>query len=306
MAVVTKTPAHAVPLQVLTRLREFGLRTDFTSLEVTGRAASYRAMANSAVYPSMMAELTRAKASRYTNLSPYLRWWTAGGILGHLTATKEHIEFIACAPPVENFGLQRWAANLLYSSVPVEILDDCIAKRLSTLLKVPTTRAIAATARTRIRDASGLVPPCAVASALRTICNAWTTSGRFSGPTAICPFGCGTPEADRFSHFPGCCALKEMWQEVCPAEAQFFRTLSLSIVSLAVPVMSTREVVMAVLWSDVVGQCLNDVRAASTHQYIGRDALVARLRFLGVQCDNTRALISTMRNPFVPRTAFLS
>ncbi len=73
LAVVTKTPANAVPLTVLSRLREFGLSTNFTSIAILGKAAAYRAMANSEVFPKMVAELARARASRYGNLSPFLR-----------------------------------------------------------------------------------------------------------------------------------------------------------------------------------------------------------------------------------------
>ena len=302
LAVVTKTPANAVPLPVLTRLREFGLSTNFTSLAVMGESAAYRALMSSAVYPKMVAELARARTSRYCNLSPFLRWWTKAGILGHLTKTKEHIEFIACTLPVENFGLQRWAAKLLYSSVPLESLDDCIAKRLSTFMKVQTSRATAALVRQRICAAKDNVPPCAVASVLRTICNAWTTTGRFSGPTAPCPFGCGAPEADKFSHFPGCSSLRELWQEVCPVVAPFFRNLSLAHVTISAPTLNPEEVVQAILWSDVVGQCLNDARATSPPLVLkgntGRNMIIARLRFLGVQCDKTRESIRKMRTSF--------
>jgi hypothetical protein len=304
LAVVTKTPANALPIQVLTRLREYGMSTNFTSLAVTGTASAYRALMNSEVYPKMTAELARARASRHGNLSPYLRWWTQAGILGFLAQTKEHVEFVACALPLEIFGLQRWAAKLLHSSFPVANLDICMAKRLSTFLRVETSAASAATARTRIFEARGSVPQCSIASALRTIFNAWTTSGRFSGTTAVCPFGCGAIAADRFSHFPGCSSLRELWQEVCPGVAPFFQNLALNQITLIAPLMSPEEVVMAILWSDVVGQCLNDARAAVPPLAVrgsrGKNMIIARLRFLGVQCDRTRVTIRGMRSLFLP------
>jgi hypothetical protein len=90
-----------------------------------------------------------------------------------------------------------------------------------------------------------------------------------------------------------------MWQEVCPSEAPFFRNLSLDQVTLTAPLMSPEETVMAILWSDVVGQCLNDSRAAvpphSVQGSRGKNMIIARLRFLGIQCERTRETIRSMR-----------
>ena len=299
LAVVTKTPSRAVPLAVLTRMKEFGLATNFISISIQGEAATYRAMMSSGVYHKMVSEIARARKSRYTNLSPYLRWWTCGGVLGHFAKVKEHVEYVACTLPVENFGLQRWAAKILFDSIPLATLDECLARRLTTFLKEEIFPEKAATARLRILAAKGSVPQCAVASVLRTICNAWTTTGRFSGPTAVCPFGCGIPEADMFSHFPGCSSLRDLWQEACPGAAPIFQHLTPALVTLTAPTLSAEEVVQLVLWSDVVGQCLNDARACSPPTAIqgavGRNMIVARLRFLGVQSDPARIAIRRMR-----------
>jgi hypothetical protein len=303
LAMVTKTPANALPVLVLARLREYGLTANFSSLAVIGSATAYRALMSSGVYTEMKAELARARTSRGCNLSPYLRWWTEAGIMGYIARNKEAVEFIACTLPVENFGLQQWASKILYSSTPLASLDICMAKRLSTLLREETSQTTAATARSRMAAAKGHVPQCAMSSALRTLSNAWTTSGRFAGATAACPFGCGAPAADRFSHFPGCSSLRELWQEVCPGVAPFFQHLTLQHVTLTAPIMSPEEVVFAILWSDVVGQCLNDVRSAvppvPIQGTVGRTMFIARLRFLGVQCDLTRVIIRNMRSSFL-------
>ena len=204
---------------------------------------------------------------------------------------------------METYGLQRWAAKLLTDNIPMATLDDCIAKRLTTFLKVKTSAATAAMVRKRICTAKVQVPPCAVASMLRTICNAWTTTGRFSGPTAVCPFGCGALEADRFSHFLGCSSLRDLWQEVCPGAAPIFHNMSLEINTLTLTSMTPEEVVQVILWSDVVGQCLNDARAGSPplsiQGTVGANMIIARLRFLGVQCDSTRTIIRNMRSLFL-------
>ena len=190
----------------------------------------------------------------------------------------------------------------MFDSIPLATLDECLARRLTTFLKEEISPEKAATARLRIFAAKGSVPQCAVASVLRTICNAWTTTGRFSGPTAVCPFGCGIPEADMFSHFPGCSSLRDLWQEACPGAAPIFQHLTPALVTLTAPTLSAEEVVQLVLWSDVVGQCLNDARACSPPTAIqgavGRNMIVARLRFLGVQSDPARIAIRRMRSLF--------
>ena len=224
-------------------------------------------------------------------------------MLGHLAKVKERVEFVACTLPVEDFGLQRWAAKHLQDSIPMSTIDDCLAKRLTTFLREEVSPTRAAIVRSRILAAKGFVPQCAVASVLRTICNAWTTTGRFSGDTAVCPFGCGALGGDRFSHFPVCAFLREMWKEVCPGATEFFSSLSISTITLTTHMMSQAEVVQAILWSDVVGQCLNDARAENPPRIIqgasGKDMIIARLRFLGVQCDSTRYTIQGMRSVFI-------
>ncbi len=287
-----------MPLAVLTRMKEFGLAANFISIGIQGEAATYRAMMSSGVYHKMAAEITRARKSRYS----CLRWWNCGGVLGHFAKVKEHVEYVGCTLPVEVVGLQQWAAKILFDSIPLKTLDECLARRLSTFLKEEISPEKAATARLSIFAAKGSVSRCAVAFVLRTICNAWTTTGRFSGPTAGCPFGCGTPEADKFSHFPACASLRDLWQEVCPGAAPIFQHLTPAIITLTAPMLSAEEVVQLVLWSDVVGQCLNDARACSPPSAIqgaaGRNTLVARLRFLGVQCGPARSVIRRMRSLF--------
>jgi hypothetical protein len=181
-------------------------------------------------------------------------------------------------------------------------VDDCIAKRLATFLRRETSPEAAATVRQRICAAKELVPACAVESMLRTICNAWTTTGRFSGPTAVCQLGFGAPEADRSAHFLGCSSLRDMWKDVCPAAAPIFRSLTLAQATLTNPTLSPEEVVQLILWTDVVGQCFKDSKSGNPPGLIqgvaGKNMVIARLRFLGVQCDHSREFVRNMRTMF--------
>ncbi len=134
---------------------------------------------------------------------------------------------------------------------------------------------------------------------VRNLCNAWTTSGRFGGPRACCPFGCRARNGDRWGHFVRCPALGGMWEGACPSALPVFVHFSLEKALLLSPELTRDQAVQIALWTDVVGHCANDVRAArsapSEVLLQGGGMMKARLRFLAVQCDGARAAISVMR-----------
>jgi hypothetical protein len=67
--------------------------------------------------------------------------------------------------------------------------------------------------------------------------------------------------------------------------------------------LSPDEDVQVALWTDVVGHCANDIRAAgatpSRAFEEGGDMMTARLRFLAVQSDSARTVILRIRAAFV-------
>ena len=91
--------------------------------------------------------------------------------------------------------------------------------------------------------------------------------------------------------------------DVCPGAFDFLAALTAKTITLTSPIMSDSEVVQAIIWTDVVGQCLNDARASHPPPLIKgvevKNMIVARLRFLGVQCDSTRHTIQGMRSLFL-------
>ena len=96
---------------------------------------------------------------------------------------------------------------------------------------------------------------------------------------------------------------RDVWGEVCPGALDFLAALAAKTITLTSPIMSNHEVVQAILWTDVVGQCFNEARASHPPRLIkgveGKNMIVARLRFLGVQCDSTRHTIQSMRSLFL-------
>ena len=79
----------------------------------------------------------------------------------------------------------------------------------------------------------------------------------------------------------------------------FFLEFSLERALLLSPDLLPDAVVQVALWSDVVGHCANDARAAGTAPgrvaVEGERMMAARLRFLAVQSDPARAVIRQIR-----------
>ncbi len=79
----------------------------------------------------------------------------------------------------------------------------------------------------------------------------------------------------------------------------FFAEVSLEVVLLLSPRLAPDVVVQLALWSDVVGHCANDIRAAGTAPAlvlaVGHEMMAARLRFLAVQSDLSRDVIRGIR-----------
>ena len=101
--------------------------------------------------------------------------------------------------PVDNH-VQRWCYSELMKSAKVSsraALARGLANRMTTLRKIPTTVEMAEVCIENLVKSKGHLPCAVFVSVVRSICNAWTTTGRFSGPTAACPFSvvlsAGTP-----------------------------------------------------------------------------------------------------------------
>ena len=90
-----------------------------------------------------------------------------------------------------------------------------------------------------------------------------------------------------------------MWEDTCPSALPIFANFSFVKAVLLSPDLTRDEAVQVALWTDVVGHCANDVRAAGTSPETvflkGEGMMAARLRFLAVQSDGARENIRLMR-----------
>ena len=260
IAIILKTPSRAIPGPVLMQAKSFGFEMHLPDLSILGRAASFRVATLSAVLPAILKELDRARRARALNISPFLRTWVSKGVVGHLNDTANEFALHFSGLPPVGRGLQAWATKEIRSQLSPEVADRAILKRLSTVLGRPASLEEAVLARNRMHALKLLFPPVVLASVLRSVCNAWTTTGRFSGPTLPCPFGCQRRAGDRWSHFPGCPAIRRMWQETCPRFVNIFQRMTLENLLLISPDMPNEVVAQIALWTDVVGHASNDIR----------------------------------------------
>jgi len=298
-AIVLKTPYRAVPVALLRSGRAFGLSYDLPDLRTLGLAATFRAAESSGVLAAVVAEHRRARASREVNISPFLRAWTQAGVVGHMSNTQTNLKLLFELPPLAGRGLQAVATRMLRKHFDLDSIDRTLLRRVTMMVGVPITIVAIRRMRAYLLSLLHLVPQVVVSSMVRSICNAWTTSGRFSGPRAPCPFGCGAPAGDKWAHFAICPFIRRMWEATCPSANVLFLELSLERALLLSPDLLPDAVVQVALWSDVVGHCANDARAAGTAPgrvaVEGEGMMAARLRFLAVQSDPARAVIQQIR-----------
>jgi hypothetical protein len=265
-----------------------------------GRAAAFRAAESSGVLENVVAEHRRARGARYQNLSPFLREWTSAGVVGHLRENQIELRALFDQMPPVGRGIQAWAVKKLRRQFCLGEIDAILRRRVSEMTGAPIPLDAVCRMRARLVALHLCVSPVVQSSMVRSVCNAWTTSGRFSGPRSPCPFGCGARRGDRWAHFTVCSAISRMWLQACPStDVIFFSQLTLELVLLLSPRLAPDVVVQLALWTDVVGHCANDARAAGTAPARvlaeGHEMMNARLRFLAVQSDCSRVVIQRIR-----------
>jgi hypothetical protein len=194
-------------------------------------------------------------------------------------------------------GLQAWVVNELQKEFNIDLADRAVARRASAMLGRPISTVAAGRLREFLHTMR--VPPVVISAMIRSSSNAWTTTGRFSGPNMSCPFGCGAQSGDKWAHFPSCPSIRRMWGEVCPHAHCVFANLTLEDALLLSPGLSNEAASQVAIWTDVVGHLSNDIRANATSPTRvlaeGADMMEARLRHLSVLCDGAGAVIRLIR-----------
>ena len=187
LAVILKAPYRSVPLSLLRSATAFGLSIDVPDIATLGLAATFRAATASHALERLTDEHRRARAARACNLSPFLNAWTRAGVVGHMSDTLSLLNTRFSDPPPGGRGVQRWATSKLRKEFKLEIADLAIARRTSAMVGLPITIEDTGRLRGRLLSMRNSLPPVVLSSMVRSICNAWTTTGRFSGQLRHAP-----------------------------------------------------------------------------------------------------------------------
>ena len=83
-----------------------GLNLEVIGLQTLSLAATFRAASASSALPLLVKEHIKARGSRYSNISPFLRSWTGAGAVGHMHSTFSHLSASCSLPIPHGQGLQ--------------------------------------------------------------------------------------------------------------------------------------------------------------------------------------------------------
>ena len=173
-----------------------------------------------------------------------------------------------------------------------------VAARMSTLRGLRTSDDEAAIRRNRMFSARKSVPIVVMTSVVNINCNAWTTTGRFSGPTAVCPFGCGAPLGDSLAHFLGCHNFRSMWR-MCAHQRVQFCCISHWKMCYSSPKTCPAMRFLSLPCGLMLWGTAHDIKARAVlpcrMEVAGPRMIEARLRYLAVQSASTRSVIRGMR-----------
>ena len=113
---------------------------------------------------------------------------------------------------------------------------------------------------TNMNAVSSVLPPYVMASVLRTVCNAWTTSRRFRDEHPHCRLGCQAVGGDDIMHYPYCPVFLQYVSGVSVlSDCLWAHSGELSYFML-MQVSGFEDLVRTALWVDVLLQGVNWMR----------------------------------------------
>ena len=123
---------------------------------------------------------------------------------------------------------------------------------------------------TNLNAVSAILPPFVMASVLRSVCNAWTTSRMFRDEHPHCRFGCQAVGGDDIRHYPYCPAFLQYVPGVSVlSDCLWAHSGELSFFML-VQRTGFEDFVRTAVWVDVLLQGVNWMRLHTTGAYTER------------------------------------
>ena len=138
------------------------------------------------------------------------------------------------------------------------------------------------------KNASRILPQHVCSAFLKTIGNAWITSGRLGGTVDPCIFGCGRPQGDTVSHLVHCPCFRAAARPYMPPHYACWPVAPNDVELLGLDGASTTTIMNRILWVEVAMHCSNTLRRRKWD--LGQ-LVVARVRALCRESPVVRRLM---------------
>ena len=123
---------------------------------------------------------------------------------------------------------------------------------------------------TNLNAISSVLPPCVLASVLRTVCNAWTTSRRFRDEHPHCRLGCQAVGGDDIRHYPFCPVFLQFVAGTSVLSDCLWAHLGELSFFMLVQTTAFEDMVRTAVWVDVFLQGVNWMRLHPTETFLER------------------------------------
>ena len=270
--IVTGTPRHAYGASILCHLQTLGFPpcSDFPNLPLVSRATAYRTATRSHVLSPLCVLVDAARDSDDAFFLPRLRGWASTNSLSYLCRVKREVEAIPGAPvDAGQLHFQRIVMTFLRSIAGSSALRDTLVRRAIHFgFRRPAD--MVENFVTNMNAVSTVLPPYVMASMLRTVCNAWTTSRRFRDDHRHCRLGCLAVGGHDIRHYPFCPVFLQYVSGVSVLSDCLWANSGELSYFMLMQVSGIEDLVRTALWVDVLLQGVNWMRLHPSEDFSDR------------------------------------
>jgi hypothetical protein len=201
---------------------------------------------------------------------PRHRDWAEANSLSYLLRVKREVEAIPAVPSDDG---QRHFQGILLKFLKTtsgngELRATLIRRAIHYGFRLPEL--LVDNFVTNLNAISSVLPPCVLASVLRTVCNAWTTSRRFRDEHPHCRLGCQAVGGDDVRHYAFCPVFLHFVEGTSSlSDCLWARSGELSFFML-MQETGFEDMVRTAVWVDVLLQGVNWMRLHSGEPFSER------------------------------------
>jgi len=257
MDIVTHSPTQAIGPHVLSSLKSLGFPRELPDLILSSRASAYRVATRSPCLAPLMEMLEAARSSDFKVLHPRYPLWRHNTTVNYIWRVKRATDAIPGIPADDGHrAFQRRVYNFLHARRGQAAMAATIGRRVE-YYRYPEPGIMADMFIVNCNAIAKKLRPFVVASVLRAVCNAWTTSRRFRGSSPHCRLGCQAVGGDDIRHYPYCPVfLNYIERHAALADCSWVATGSLSYFMLLHEAFID-DLIRTAVWVDVLTQAVN-------------------------------------------------